>query len=174
MRPSVYPALIVLLTALAPFGRAEAQVEVSPRLAYLAAMGSGTGPASDAVMAGVRMRRVRSTFAPYGALYLRGSSVSGSEGPRPPGGGIHATVGVTVEGGDPGSGLMRAHASLGAGVVFWRNSDWGRMLVSEFEGGVTIPTSDSFGLLLALRLEHLMDEGALWGGTLGVAWRMGG
>lgn len=174
MRPSIYLAIIVLLTGVAPFGRAEAQAEVSPRVAFLTGMGSATGPASDAVMAGVRVRQVRSTVSPYGGLYYRGSSVAWSEGPKPSGGGLHATVGLTVEGGDPSSGLMRAHASLGAGVVFWRNSDWGTALVSEFEGGVTIPTSESFGILLALRLEHLADEGGLWGGTLGVAWRMGG
>jgi hypothetical protein len=59
-------------------------------------------------------------------------------------------------------------------MVFWRDPDLGKAWVSEFEGGVTIPTSESFGILLSLRLEHLADKGGLWGGTLGVAWRVGG
>ena len=154
------------LSAIAGFiicGSLSAQVEVSPRIAVLG---------SDlTVLVGVRGRIGGTAFTPYGGIYSRGTTVA-SFGEGPSGQGLHATLGAHWETGERNA--VRRHAAVGVGVVSWRRDDWGEELVGELEAGLTIPTSESFGILLALRLERLAERGTLGGGTVGVVWRLGG
>lgn len=165
-------ATLVCLLGLVPSGRAQAQVEISPRLALADALNSRRDQIT--LLAGVRARKVRPALSPFGALYLRTTSVTGDgiDESVPSGSGLHAVLGFTVEWSEPGK--MSAHASLGSGMVFWRNPAWGEEFVVELEGGFTIPTSESSGLLIGLRLERMADQGTLGAVMLGGAWRVGG
>ncbi|MBT8461753.1 MAG: hypothetical protein KJO44_04450 [Gemmatimonadetes bacterium] len=156
------------LSAIAVFiicGSLSAQAEVSPRIAVV-------GP-DLTFLVGVRGRIGGTALTPYGGIYSRGTTVSYSLIVEPPSGrGLHATLGAHWETGAPDA--VRRHVSVGAGVVSWERDDWGEEFVGELEAGLTIPTSDSFGVTLALRLERLAERGTFAGGVLGVAWRVGG
>lgn len=146
-----------------------AQVEVSPRIEVL----SGSKPAPDATVGiGVRGRTTGSVVTPYASIHVRGGSVDTFDDSDPSGGGLLGTLGAHVENGEPG--MMRAYAALGIGLSVGSGDDGGEEFAGEVEAGLTIPTSDSFGVLLALRLVRLADTGTSVGGTVGVAWRLGG
>ncbi len=166
-------ALTRAFLALAAFSAATApvaaQIEIAPRIAAV----TGDGWGSDfSYLAGVRGRKAGAGLTPFASAYVRTTGVSWSEGPRPSGTGLQTVLGGMIEGGEPGS--LRAFASAGAGVVFWRNDAWGEQFIGELEAGLTAPTSESFGIQFGLRVERLEEEGTWWGGTLGVVWLIGG
>jgi hypothetical protein len=145
-----------------------AQVEVAPRITLVTGADSG----SDITLAaGLRVRTLGSAVTPYASLYLRGTSVTFDQGPPPSGVGAHAALGVHVQGGEPDK--LRFHATAGVGLAAWRRSDWGEEFVAEFEAGLTVPASESVGILLALRLEQLQDRGRRTGGSAGVVVLVG-
>lgn len=132
---------------------------MSPRLALL-------NGRFTSLLIGVRGRLAASTVTPYASLYSRGVAIMGDDVRSMPSSvGLHAVLGLHVEGGEPGT--LRPHAAFGAGLVSWRDEDQGEELVVEFEAGLAIPTSPSFGILLAIRLEQLAEGGALGGGHNG-------
>jgi hypothetical protein len=159
----VWAGLFLLGTALG--GPVAAQVEVSPRIAVV----DGDDINS---LAGIRGRLAGSIVTPYAGAYLRATEIKIESEPGPSGWGFHGVLGIHIEGGGPGS--SRTHAALGAGVVAWHDDPRGEEVLGELEVGLTFPTSGSFGILLAFRMERLDDRGTSAGGTVGVAWRIGG
>ena len=128
---------------------------MSPRLALL-------NGRFTSLLIGVRGRLAGSTVTPYASLYSRGVAIMGDDDrSMPPSRGLHAVIGLHGEGGEPGR--LRPHAAFGAGLVSWRGEEHGEEFVVEFEAGLTIPTSPSFGILLAIRLEQLAEAALLEG-----------
>ncbi len=159
--------VVCCLGAMACGGRLEAQVELSPRIGFLRAT------ADDYVaLIGLRGRWGDGQATPYTGLYLRSRSVDVDSGPAPSGRAVQAVVGINLQGGRPGS--VRPHFSVGGGLVSWQDDVWGNEFVVEVETGVTVPTSESFGLHFAFRLDWLNDRGTSGGGTAGIVWRVGG
>lgn len=152
---------------------AEAQVvAVSPRIVWIDAYFTSQRSVMTSLL-GMRATVVRGRISPFGGLYLRGTEVTFSgHGPPPSGGGVHTVVGASVEGGRPGG--VRPHAALGAGVVFWRNQNWGNRFFGELEAGFDFPLSTTSAITLAGRVERMRNEPTLWGGTLGASFRLGG
>ena len=147
----------------------EAQVALSPRIVW---MDSYLTPRRSVMtgMLGIRVDRVGTRWSPFSSLFWRGTEASFTSAEPPPSDGFHAVLGLSVRGGAEGN--IRPHASLGAGVVFWRNANWGNKLLAELEAGFNFHFSEGGAITVAGRVERMPDEPTLLGISGGLWFRL--